>query len=188
MKKNFGPKSVLFPQPVFVIGTYNEDGSSNAMTAAWGGMYDTNTFFVCLDTSHLTTDNIKRNKEFTVMFATKKTAQLADYFGIETGRKEDKIAKSGVSTYKSENVNAPLFEEFPVAIECKAISLNENDGSCYVIAEITNLVADESVLTNGVIDVEKLEPIAYNASTHTYVLCKEFVAKAFNSGFAIKNK
>jgi flavin reductase (DIM6/NTAB) family NADH-FMN oxidoreductase RutF len=185
MRKNFGAKTWLYPMPVLIVGTYDENGTPDAMNAAWGGIYDTNLVMVCLDDSHKTTENIKKTKAFTVSFATVNTVVPCDYVGIVSANDEpDKFTKAGFHAVKSEFVNAPVIEELPMALECKLLKFNE-DGIC--IGEIVNVCADESVLDeNGKIDAKKLDPIIYDSVTHAYWNFGEKVGSAFCDGKKIK--
>ncbi len=185
MRKNFGAKSWLYPMPVLIIGTYDENGTPDAMNAAWGGIYETNQVMVCLADDHKTTENIKMTQGFTVSFATTKTVVPCDYVGIVSANDvPDKFNKAGFHTVKSEFVNAPIIEELPVAVECKLIKFNE-DGIC--IGEIVNVCADESVLDeNGKIDAKKLNPIIFDGATYDYWSFGEKVGKAFSDGKKIK--
>lgn len=187
MRKDLGKQTFIFPMPVLIIGTYDENGEVDAMNAAWGGIYDYNQVFVSL-ANHVTTDNIRKNKAFTISFATKKTVAASDYVGlVSKADDKDKIKKAGLHPFKSNKVNAPLFEEYPLTLECKLVSLDGELGEGgYLVGEIINVSADESILTNGKIDIHKLEPIAYNGASHTYNLVDEEVAKAFNVGLKLK--
>ena len=181
MRKNFGAKCWLYPMPVFIVGSYDEEGNPNAMNAAWGGMYDTNMVMVCLADDHKTTDNIKKSGAFTVSFATADTVIPADYVGIVSANDEpNKFNISGFHQTKSEFVNAPIIEELPVTVECRLIKFNE-DGIC--IGEIVNISAKDTVLdSNGKISVEKLDPICYDSVSHTYRRLGGVVGYAFSDG------
>ncbi len=185
MRKNFGLKSMLYPMPVLIVGTYGEDGTPNAMNAAWGGIYDTNQVMVCLADDHKTTENIKKTGAFTISFATAKTVVPCDYVGIVSANDDpDKFAKAGFSAAKSEYVNAPLINELPVAVECKLLKFNE-DGIC--IGEIVNVSADESALDeSGKINVKRFDPIIYDSMTHAYWNFGEKVGRAFSDGNKLK--
>ena len=115
----------IFPMPVLMVATYNEDGSVNVMNAAWGGIYDYGKIIISL-AKHKTTDNLDLKKAFTVSFATKDTEKISDYFGMVSGNKEDKIAKTGVHVTKAEHVDAPIIEEYPLTLECKVDSFDIN--------------------------------------------------------------
>ena len=185
MRKNFGAKTWLYPMPVLIVGTYDENGIPDAMNAAWGGIYDTNMVMVCLDDSHKTTENIKRTKAFTVSFATVNTVVPCDYVGIVSANDvPDKFVKAGFHAIKSEFVNAPVIEELPMTVECELLKFNE-DGIC--IGRIVNISADESILDeNGKIDAKKLDPIIYDSVTHAYWNLGEKVGKAFSDGNKLK--
>ncbi len=179
MRKDFGAKTVLYPMPVLIIGTYSEDGTPNAMNAAWGGICGANKIMIDLG-SHKTTDNILRNKEFTVAIADAKHVVEADYVGMVSANKvPDKLAKAGLHTEKSDKVNAPIITEFPITLECKLLKATE-DG---IIGEIVNVCADERVLDeNGEIDPNKVEAITYDGVRHTYIKLGETVGNAFADG------
>lgn len=185
MRKNFGAKTWVYPMPVFIIGTYGEDGKANAMNAAWAGVYDTNQLMLCLAGERKTLKNIQANQAFTVSFADVKNVVAADYVGIVSGNDEpDKVAKAGFHTIKSEFVNAPVISELPMCMECKLIKINE-DG--IVIGEIVNVNADESVLgEDGLVDAEKLQAIAYDGVHHSYLKVSGKVGNAFSDGKQLK--
>jgi len=185
MRKNFGAKTWLYPMPVLIVGTYDENGTPNAMNAAWGGIYDTNQVMVCLANDHKTTENIRNTKAFTVSFATVETVVPCDYVGIVSANDvPNKFTKAGFHAAKSEYVNAPLIEELPMTVECKLIKFNE-DGIC--IGEIVNVSADERILDeNGKIDAKKLDPIIYDSVTHAYWGFGEKVGQAFSDGKKIR--
>lgn len=186
MRKNFGAKPLLYPQPVFIIATYGEDGTPDAMNAAWGGISEANEISMCLSAGHKTVKNILASGEFTVSMGTAKYVVECDYVGIVSGNKEpDKMKKAGFHTTKAEFVNAPLIDELPMALECRLISYDEE--SCRLVGEIINVNADESVLDeNGNIDVDKLEPITYEPMYHTYRKLGEKVGNAFKDGEKLK--
>ena len=181
MRKNFGAKTWLYPMPVLIVGTYDENGNPNAMNAAWGGIYDTNLVMVCLADEHKTTENINKTGAFTVSFATASTVVPCDYVGIVSANDEpDKFKKAGFHATRGEFVNAPVIEELPMTVECKLVKFNE-DGIC--IGEIVNVSADESVLDeNGKVDARKVDPIIYDSVTHAYWNLGEKVGRAFSDG------
>lgn len=185
MRKNFGAKTWLYPMPVLIVGTYDEQGTPNAMNAAWGGVYDTDQVMICLDKDHKTTQNIKKTGAFTLSFATAGTVVPCDYVGIVSANDvPDKLARAGLHATKSEHVNAPLIDELPMALECRLIKFNE-DGIC--VGEIVNACADEKILDeNGKIDAKKLDPIVYDGVTHAYWRLGERVGQAFSDGKKIQ--
>lgn len=143
MRKNFGAKPFLYPQPVMILGTYDENGKANAMNAAWGGIVGANEIIVDLS-AHKTTDNIIKNKAFTVGVADLEHLVACDYVGIVSANKEaDKMKKAGFTTTKGEFVNAPIINELPLTLECELVKVI--DGSKY-LAEIKNVSADEKCL------------------------------------------
>ena len=187
MRKDFGPQTWLFPMPVLIIGTYDKDQNPNAMNAAWGGIYDYNQIMICLS-SHKTTDNIKLKKAFTVSFATVETMVASDYVGLVSQNKEkDKIAKSGLKYEKAPHVDAPLFTDYPLTLECEVVEIiNEGQGGGNIIGKIVNVSASESVLTNGKIDIKKIHFISFDPVTMKYVKLGEEVGQAFKEGLKLK--
>lgn len=186
MRKNLGAKPYLYPQPTLVIATYNDNGSTNAMVAAWGSISDMNQIAIYVANSHKTMDNIKARKAFTVSMATAQNIKAIDYLGITSGKKvADKFAKSGLTAVKSENVDAPLIAELPLTLECKMVSYNED--SELLLGEIVNVAADSSVLdANDKVDVKKLNPICYDTSNHGYFSIGERIGNAFSDGKEIQ--
>ena len=186
MRKNLGVKAFLYPQPTLVIATYNEDGTANAMVAAWGSVSDTNQVAIYVAKSHKTMSNILARKAFTVSMATEKVIKAIDYLGVTSGNKvADKFAKSGFTAIKSENVDAPLIAELPLALECKLVSYGEE--SELLLGEVVNVTADESALDeDGKLSVEKLAPVCYDSAGHGYYVMERRVGNAFSDGKEIK--
>ena len=186
MRKNFGAKAMCYPMPVFIIGTYNADGTPNAMNAAWGGISEETEITICVDSAHKTAENLLTRKAFTVSMATAKMMTACDYVGIVSGNKEpEKFAKAGFHAVKSEFVDAPLIQELPMALECEVISYDEE--TCRLVGRIVNVCADESVLgDNGKVDVAKLQPITYDPMNHHYLVLGEKVGQAFHDGAVLK--
>lgn len=186
MRTDFGAKALLFPMPVLIIGTYDKDGNPDAMNAAWGGISDDTKISICLSPSHKTVENLKLKRAFTVSVGTEKFVTECDYVGIVSANKvENKFAKAGFHAVKSSKVDAPLIQELPFALECKVVSYD--DSTCRLVGEIINVCADESILTDGKIDINKLQPIIYNPAVHTYHSIGAKVGNAFSDGKKINN-
>lgn len=182
--KSFQPKAWLLPQPVLIIGTYDSDGKPNAMNAAWGGQWDASEIMISMG-SHATTRNLDRNGEFTVAFATSSTLVGADYVGITSARTNpDKIEKTGWKSVKASSVDAPVFEVFPMTLECRIKEkLYESKSGYYIIAEIVNIVCDEKYLAaDGKPDVEKMELITFDPVHNGYIVLGARVGNAFHDG------
>lgn len=180
---DFGVKPWVVPMPVLIIGTYDENGVPNAMNAAWGMISDFSEISISMS-EHKTTENFAKTGAFTVSFATEETVVPCDYVGIESANKvPNKFEKAGFHATKSSKVNAPLIDELPVALECKVKSFEDG----ILIGEIVNISADESVLTEGQIDMKKFKPIGYDPISSNYVTIGDVVGKAFSEGMALKN-
>ena len=186
MRKNFGAKAMCYPMPVFIIGTYNADGTPNAMNAAWGGISEETEITICVDDGHKTAENLAARKAFTVSMATADQVAACDFVGIVSGNKEpDKFTKAGFHAVRSEFVDAPLIEELPMALECEVISYDTE--TCRLVGRIVNVCADESVLgENGKVVVAKLRPITFDPVNHHYLVLGEKVGQAFHDGAVLK--
>ena len=185
MRKSFGVKPMVYPMPVFIIGTYDENGVANAMNAAWGGISEENEISICISADHKTTFNLLKRGAFTVSMATADFVKECDYVGIVSGNDvPNKLDVCGLHTVKSELVDAPIILELPMALECRLKSYDPD--SCRLVGEIVNVSADESVITDGKIDPEKLRPITYDSANHTYRVVGEIVGKAYFDGLVFK--
>lgn len=179
---DFGAKPIMLPQPVLIIGTYDENGVPNAMNAAWGITTDFKEITISLS-EHKTTENLAVRGAFTVSMATEDQVVPCDYVGIESGKTTpDKFAKAGFHATKSAYVDAPLIDELPMALECKVKSFEDG----ILIGEIVNVSADESVCTDGKVDPKKLKPITFDPCNNTYIGLGEKVGNAFKDGTALK--
>lgn len=179
---NYGAKPLMYPQPVLIIATYDENGVPNAMNAAWGITTDYQEITISLS-DHKTTDNLMLKKAFTVSMATEGQVLACDYVGIESARKvPDKFAKAGFHATKSAFVDAPLIDELPLAMECKVKSFENG----ILIGEIVNVSADESVVTDGAVDITKVKPISFDPFSNGYFGIGERVGNAFKDGMALK--
>ena len=186
--KSFGSKPWMIPQPVLIIGTYDKDGKPNAMNAAWGGTWDMHEIIISL-ASHATTDNLEATGEFTVAFATRDTLVAADFVGIVSARNDaEKMAKTGWTIEKAPNVNAPVFREFPMTMECKVLrKIDESETGYYLVAEVVNILCDEQFLAeDGNPDVERMQVITYDPVHHGYIQLGQTVGMAFADGKQLK--
>ena len=181
MKHSLGNKPLIYPQPVLIIATYNDDGTANAMNAAWGGVCDYSKVSIIIDRNHHTTKNLLSKKAFTVSIADVEHLKESDYFGLVSGKDVlDKVKSSGLSYSKSENVDAPVINEYPLTLECKLVSYD--DKTERVIGEVVNTLADDSILTDGKIDLAKFHPITYDSMNHKYLTLGNIVGNAFSDG------
>ena len=172
----------MYPMPVLIVGTYDENGVPNAMNAAWGVITDMNEITISMS-EHKTTENFAKTGAFTVSIATEDMVIPCDYVGVETASKvPDKFAKAGFHATKSEYVNAPLIGELPMALECRVKSFKDD----ILVGEIVNVNADESILTDGKIDPKKLKPITYDPVNHAYIGLGDKVGNAFQDGLRLK--
>jgi flavin reductase (DIM6/NTAB) family NADH-FMN oxidoreductase RutF len=186
--KRFGKKAWLLPQPVLVIGTYNRNGEPDAMTAAWAGQWDAGEIMISMG-SHATTENLNVSGEFTVAFATAGTMAASDYVGIVSAKSDpDKMTRTGWKAVRSEKVNAPVFTDFPMTLECRIVrKIDESETGYYIVAEIVDILCDERYLAaDGKPDVESMGIITFDPVHNGYIRLGEKVGTAFSDGKKLK--
>jgi flavin reductase (DIM6/NTAB) family NADH-FMN oxidoreductase RutF len=186
--KSFGQKAWMLPQPVLILGTYKADGSANAMNAAWGGQWDAKEIMISMG-AHATTENLARCPEFTVAFATRDTMVPADFVGIVSAKNDpEKMQKTGWKVQRAENVEAPVFTDFPMTLECRILrKIDESEEGYYIVAEIVNVLVNEDFLAeDGKPDVEKMHLIVYDPIHHGYMELGSRVGNAFQDGKKLK--
>ena len=178
MRIDFGKQSYLYPMPVLIIATYDDNGNANAMNAAWGGIHDTNQIGICVDGSHKTADNLILKKAFTVSIGDAAHVKECDYLGMVSGKKEpDKLKKAGFTVKKSDFVDAPIINELPMCLECEVVSYDPKTGA--LVGNIINVSADEDVVSMGKIDPSKIKPITYDPVNHKYITLGKVAGDAF---------
>lgn len=185
MRKDLGAKNYIYPLPAFIVGTYDKNGKANVMQVAWAGMCksDPPCIAINIDKGHLTSENIRARRAFTLSPATLETLRESDYFGLVSGRNEDKITKTGFHAEKSRKVDAPLFAEYPMTLECKVRSIEEDGQDLRVVGEIINVSVEETCLDEeGRIDPLQIRPLIYDESDFSYHVLGEKVGKAFEDG------
>ena len=177
----------IFPMPVLMVASYNDDGTVNVMNAAWGTMQERNTVVLNLTESHKTVKNIKARGAFTVSIADADHVVEADYFGVVSGNNtNDKFARSGLTASKAETVDAPVINEFPLCLDCEFIEYQNNEYGCGVIGKVVNVTADEKVMVDGKIDMSLVNAIAFDPYTHGYYKVTERIGEAFKDGLKLK--
>ena len=184
MKKRLGVQPYLFPMPVLMIATYNEDDSVNVMNMAWGGICAENKVALNIDEGHKTAENIKKRGAFTLSIADIDHMEEADFFGIASGNKmPDKFKRSGLNAVKSDKVDAPVVTEFPVTLECKVAEARQTGDGLRVVGEIVDVLADESVLDEkGRVDPTQLNAFLFDQFQHGYYKIGEKIGQAFSCG------
>lgn len=179
-RKNFGTDHALIttPQPCVMIATWDKEHNPDVMMAAWAGQLDYKQIVISLS-KHKTTDNLELTKAFTVSFADERTVAESDYFGLVSGNDvPDKVAKVGFTITPSPNVDAPIINQYPLTLECKVVSFEDG----MLIGEVVNQSADESILTDGKVDLTKLKPIVFDAAAMCYRALGDSVGQAWGSG------
>jgi len=185
MKKSLGAKTLLYPTPVLVIGTYDSDGRANAMTASWGGICCSTPpcIAVSIRKATYTYGNLMEKEAFTVNIPSETQIKAADYFGMVSGKNEDKFKAIRLTPVKGDLVDAPYIEEFPLVIECRLAQSIELGSHTQFIGEVMDVKADESVLGEGEVpDIEKLRPVIFTPVSRNYYGIGRFVGKAFSVG------
>ena len=187
MKRKIKTTEAIFPMPVLMVATYNDDNSVDVMNAAWGMMLERDYVVLNLSENHKTVQNIKKRKAFTVSIADAKHVVEADYFGvISANNTPNKFEKSGMTAAKSKKVDAPIVNEFPICLECEFVEYQDEQFGCGVVGKVVNVSADENVLTNGQVDIAKLDAIAFDPYTHGYYKIGKRVGNAFKDGLKLK--
>lgn len=187
MRKNIKTTEAIFPMPVLMIATYNEDGTIDVMNAAWGTMLERDHIILNLTETHKTVKNIKEKKAFTVSIADAKHVVEADYFGVVSGNNTpNKFENSKLTATKSTMVNAPIINEFPICMECEFIEYQDGQYGCGVVGKIVNVTADESVMKGDNVDISLVNAIAFDPYTHGYYKVNERVGEAFKDGLQLK--
>ena len=186
MRKNFGSQPLLYPQLVMLVAGYGEDGTPDAMNAAWGGVAGGNRIFLCLTSEHKTVKNILNRKAFTVSVADEAHLVEADYVGLVSGKEvPDQLERSGFHVTKSEFADAPVIHELPLVLECRLLRYDPD--THFMLGEIVNAGADEAVLNKaGMIDPAKLKPITFDPANGAYWSLGEKVGNAFADGNKLK--
>ncbi|MCE5266880.1 MAG: flavin reductase family protein [Planctomycetaceae bacterium] len=185
MKKSLGAKTILYPTPVLVVGTYDEHGKANVMTAAWGGICCSvpPCVAVSLRSATYSHGNIVRRGAFTVSIPSERFVKEADYFGIASGRVEDKFAATGLTPARSQFVDAPYVQEFPLVLECRLAHIFELGLHTQFVGEILDVKIDEEVLDkDGLPELQKLLPIAFAPETREYQALGRRLGTAFSIG------
>jgi flavin reductase (DIM6/NTAB) family NADH-FMN oxidoreductase RutF len=188
MKKSLGAKPLVYPTPVFVVGSYDSKGRPNVMTAAWGGICCSRPpcLAVSLRAATSTHGNIVARKAFTISVPSEQYVRATDYFGVVSGREADKFAAAKLTPVRSELVDAPYVKEFPMIIECKLTHTIELGLHTQFIGEIMDVKVDESALSGGgMADIQKIKPLIFTPDTQAYYGIGAFVAKAFSVGESI---
>ena len=187
MKKQIKTTEAIFPMPVLLISTFNEDGTVDVMNAAWGTMLDRDKVALNLTETHTTVKNIKARGGFVVHIADAKHVTEADWFGVVHGENEpDKFKKSGLTYEKSDLVDAPVINELPIAMECEFIEYQNDDTGLGVIGKVLRTSVEEANLKDGKVDVDSLEAIAFDPYTHGYYKVGTRVGDAFKDGLKLK--
>lgn len=184
MKKDIKIQPALFPMPVLLIATYDDQENVDVMNMAWGGIYDEDGVILNLSSSHKTTQNIKEKNAFTLGFATVPLIKEADYFGMVSGNHEpDKFKKSHWHAFKSSHIDAPILEELPVSLECIVEDIVEHNGTSHIIGRIVHVLADEEVLNEkGRINSDKLQGVVFDGFHNRYLALGKEVGKAWDLG------
>ena len=187
MKKDLGIVPAVYPMPVLMVAAYDEHGRVNVMNAAWGMICDMDKIALFIGEGHKTTQNILKTKAFTVSIADRDHMDVADYFGIVTGNKTpDKFECTGYHAVRSSRVNAPVIDEFPVAMECELADVVETETLYCIVGRIVNVAAEESVLSeNGKVNPAKLNALIFDQFQNGYYVMGEQVGRAWNAGAAL---
>jgi flavin reductase (DIM6/NTAB) family NADH-FMN oxidoreductase RutF len=186
---SLGAKTLHFPVPTCVVGTYDAEGKANVMTAAWSGICCSRPpcVYVSLREATYTYHAIKARRAYTISIPSDEHIEAVDYFGIATGREEDKLARTGLTAVRSELVDAPYVQEFSVALECKLVRTEELGLHTLFVGEILDVKGDPAVIKEGRLDIEKIRPVIYDPARNRYYKLGDYLAKAFTVGKALRS-
>ncbi len=185
MKKSLGAKTIIYPTPVLVIGTYDSENRPDLMTVAWGGICcsEPPCVAISLRRARHTYSNIMEKKAFTVNILSEDMVKNADYYGIVSGKNHDKFLKTNITPVKSDLVDTPYGKEFPFIVECKLFKSFDLGVHTQFIGEILDVKAEESILdTDGFPDINKLKPFYFDPATHNYIGSGKILARGFSIG------
>ena len=185
MKKSFGAKTLIFPTPVWCVGSYDKNGIPNVMTIAWGGICCSQPPCVTISLRKATYPygNIMERGAYTLSVPSEEYVREADYFGIVSGRNTDKFKETGLTPIESELVDAPYVGEFPMVLECKVSHHYEIGLHTHFVGEILDVKIDGSMLTDeGEADIEKIRPIVFSPEVRRYHSIGKLIGKAFEIG------
>ncbi len=191
MKKSLGAKTIVYPAPVLVVGSYDGSGRPNLMTAAWGGICCSNppSITISLRESRYTFSCIKERKGFTVSIPSEEYAEEADYIGMVSGKDVDKFSATGLTEEKAEFVEAPYVKEFPIVLECQLSETHKVGVHTQFIGTILDVKADESVLgEDGLPVLDRVKPIIFAPVSYAYYGTGQFIGPAFSLGDKFKKK
>jgi flavin reductase (DIM6/NTAB) family NADH-FMN oxidoreductase RutF len=188
MMKSLGAKTLIYPAPVMVVGTYDKAGKPNVVTASWGGICCSQPPCVAVSLRKVASShaNILERKAFTLSVPSEKFIKEVDYFGLASGRTIDKFAASKLTPVKSKLVDAPYVKEFPLVMECKLIQVSELGLHTQFIGEVIETKADETIIgEGGAIDIKKLKPLLFTPDTQDYYGIGSHKGKVFSAGKGI---
>jgi len=185
VKRSLGAKTLLYPMPVLVVGSYDADGRPDVMTAAWGGIACSKPpcLSISLRAATASHGNITARKAFTISLPSREQAAQADYFGLVSGRDANKFAVTGLTPVRAEFVDAPCVAEFPLVVECEVVQVHELGLHTQFIGEIKDVKIDDACLdADGQIDVRKLDPIVCAIGAGGYFAFGAPIGPAFSIG------
>jgi flavin reductase (DIM6/NTAB) family NADH-FMN oxidoreductase RutF len=185
MKRSLGARTLLYPHPVLLVGTYDARGRPNLMTASWAGICCSQPPCVAVSLRKATYSHgsIVESRAFTLSIATVSWAKEADFAGIYSGRDEDKFQALGWTPVRSELVHAPYPAELPVILECQLVHTFELGLHTEFVGRILDVKADEEVLgRGGMPDLEKIQPLIFESGRQQYYGIGAYVGEAFEMG------
>jgi len=185
MKRSLGAKTLVYPAPVLVVGTYDQAGNPNVMTASWAGIASSQPPCVAVSIRQVTSSyaNIMRRKAFTLAIASEPYVKQVDYFGLVSGRTANKFAAAKLTPVKSKLVDAPYVKELPLVLECKLVHVTDLGLHTQFIGEVLDVKADDEIIgSGGAVDIRRLRPLIFTPDTQEYFGVGGFVGKVFSAG------
>ena len=190
-KRSIGATTLVYPTPVFIIGTYDRNDKPNVMALAWGGICSSEPPSVAISVrkARHTYDNLMDRKAFTISVPSEKYVKESDYFGIVSGKNEDKFENSGLKSVASKIVDAPYVSEFPLVLECRVIHITDLGAHTQFVGEIMDVKVDDDCLDEeGIPDVSRILPFWYSPSDHSYYATGTRLGEAYRAGSEFRQK
>lgn len=185
MKRSLGAETLVYPTPVFIIGSYDAEGRPNLMNAAWGGICcsDPPCVAVSIRPQRKTHENVMHTQAFTVNIPSVRWVREADHVGVYSGHDEDKFAATGLTPVRAEHVNAPYVEQFPLVLECRVLHIHDLGAHTQFVGRIVDVKADEEALdAAGNLDIRRVKPFVFAPGNNAYFAIGEFLGDAFSLG------
>ncbi len=183
MKTELGPKNCLYPMPTTLVGAL-VNRKPNYITIAHVGIMDPGSVSLGMNKAHYTNAGIKENGTFSVNIPTVSMVKKTDYCGLVSGKDVDKSVL--FKTFYGKLKTAPMIEECPVNMECKLIKTVDFPTHDIFIGQVAATYCDGAILTDGAVDLSKVQPLLFAMNDRSYYKLGEKLARAWHIGKELK--